>query len=192
MNHQLYQMLYGPESINHQLFMLVNHAAHPALDVAAPLFTGLGGSWAVYVYLPLLLALSLLNRDLMPRHTVWLYGLATLVGIGCEELLKELLHVPRPAVAIGLAQIHIVGAAKFGNSLPSGHAVFSFVTAYLLGHRRSPRWQIPLYTFAVLVCWSRVYVGAHYPLDVAAGAAVGTGVGVLVWEAYERNERRVR
>ena len=190
MNHELYLQLYGPESLNHRLFMLLNHAANPLLDVIAPLFTTLGGSWAVYVYIPLLLAISILDRDLMPRRTVWLYCLATVLGILCEELLKDLLQVPRPAVAVGLGQIRVVGAAKFGNSLPSGHAIFSFVTAYMLGYQRSWRWRSPLYLCAVLVCWSRVYVGAHYPLDVTAGAVVGTGVGFLVWKGYERLSAR--
>lgn len=44
---------------------------------------------------------------------------------------------------------------------------------------------MPLYSFAVLVAYSRVYVGAHYPLDVATGAVVGIVTGWLVWQGYE-------
>lgn len=190
MSHDLYLLLYGPESLNHRLFLLLNHATNPLLDTIMPLFTYLGGSWAIYVYLPLLLAISLRWEEQLPRRYVWLYCLASVIGFGCETLLKELFQVPRPAAAMGLEQVRVLGAVKLKNSLPSGHAVFAFLTAVMLGHRRSWRWQLPLYGFAVTVAWQRVYVGAHYPLDVLAGALVGAAVGLSVWHGYEGLARR--
>jgi undecaprenyl-diphosphatase len=75
-------------------------------------------------------------------------------------------------------------------SLPSGHAATSFAGATLLAWY-APRFAVPLYALAVLVAWSRVYVGVHYPLDILAGAALGFVVGV-VFRALERHRPRSR
>jgi undecaprenyl-diphosphatase len=66
------------------------------------------------------------------------------------------------------------------------------MAAFVLGYGRSWRWQAPLFLFALLVAWSRIYVGAHYPLDVAGGAVVGIACGWLGWKCYGLVERVVR
>lgn len=62
-------------------------------------------------------------------------------------------------------------------SFPSGHtiAAFSFATGAGL---EAPRAAVPLALLATAVGVSRVHNGAHYPSDVLAGAALGTGVGL--------------
>jgi undecaprenyl-diphosphatase len=63
-------------------------------------------------------------------------------------------------------------------SFPSGHSSAAFCAALLLsdGHRRqAPVW----YAVAALVASSRVYVRAHHTSDVLAGAALGTGIGLV-------------
>jgi undecaprenyl-diphosphatase len=189
---QLYALLYGPDSLNCQLFAAINQAHHPLLDPLMQAMIFLGGSRTVYLYAAILLVVSLVNRELMPRRYVWVFCVATAGGILVEELLKGLFHVPRPALAIGLDKIRVLGDIKLKNSLPSGHAVFSFVLAQALSYRRSRAWKLPLYSFACLVAYSRVYVGAHYPLDVAVGALVGIGSGFCVWKGWEVGARLAR
>src|SRR6185312_90854 len=64
-----------------------------------------------------------------------------------------------------------------GHSFPSGHAAGSFAFAAFVA-LRAPRWAVPAILWAVLVAWSRVVLGVHYPSDVLAGALLGTAVGI--------------
>jgi undecaprenyl-diphosphatase len=69
--------------------------------------------------------------------------------------------------------------SDIGASFPSGHAATSFAGAVLLAYLL--RRAVPaLLALAALVAFSRVYVGVHYPLDVIAGAALGTAVALAV------------
>jgi hypothetical protein len=67
-------------------------------------------------------------------------------------------------------------ATPTGLSFPSSHATSSFAAAQAFG-RLVPR--VPLLGAAVAMAFSRLYLGVHYPSDIAAGAALGTVIGGL-------------
>ena len=67
-------------------------------------------------------------------------------------------------------------ATPTGLSFPSSHATSSFAAARAFG-RLLP--AAPLYGAALAMGASRLYLGVHYPSDVAAGAALGAVVGTL-------------
>jgi membrane-associated phospholipid phosphatase len=180
-----YGLLYGPHSLNTKLFLLVNHATHPILDHAARALIQIGSSRAVYVYVAVLAILSFANRKRFPASYLYVFAFATLVGILLEEGLKGMFQVPRPAAALGLDHVRVLGELKLKNGLPSGHAVFAAVVATTQGWRRGWQWNVPLWLFAAAVCWSRLYAGAHYPLDVIVGTAVGAFSGFAVWTFWE-------
>ncbi len=62
-------------------------------------------------------------------------------------------------------------------SFPSGHSATAWAVAFALsGEPASPL----AFGLALAVSLSRVYLGAHYPLDVAAGAVIGTACGIAI------------
>jgi membrane-associated phospholipid phosphatase len=67
-------------------------------------------------------------------------------------------------------------ATPTGLSFPSSHATSSFAAARAFGPLLPPA---PLYAAALAMGFSRLYLGVHYPSDVAAGAALGTALGTL-------------
>ncbi|MGQ9681344.1 MAG: phosphatase PAP2 family protein [Anaerolineae bacterium] len=66
------------------------------------------------------------------------------------------------------------------SSLPSNSAIVAFVFAASL-YRRSLPLGIGAYALAMLLGLARIVGGVHYPLDIAAGAALGMGFVALVW-----------
>lgn len=108
----------------------------------------------------------------MTAGAVWF---ADLVAIA----LKGVFDRPRPFER--LAEVDPLLGATVGASMPSGHASTSFAGAVVLTAlvgRAIPA----LFALAVVVAFSRVYVGVHYPLDIVAGAALGAAVGLAaVW-----------
>ncbi|MBI5970733.1 MAG: phosphatase PAP2 family protein [Deltaproteobacteria bacterium] len=104
-------------------------------------------------------------------------GLAVLVAaVGAADLicnvLKHLIMRARPCAA--LSDVRMLVGCTNSFSLPSGHATNIFAAMVFLSLRYKK--FTPLFlSFAFLVAFSRVYVGVHYPFDVAAGGALGAG-----------------
>jgi undecaprenyl-diphosphatase len=109
-----------------------------------------------------------------------------------SRVLKHLVALPRPAAVLDATHIHVIGATLRVNSFPSGHAVTAFtLVAVLLFASRKPivtaLWALPL---ATLILISRIAVGAHWPADLAIGAAGGwisgaLGVAIVArWRAW--------
>ena len=95
------------------------------------------------------------------------------------ELVKALVRRSRPSFRV--TQARIVGLRAIGRSFPSGHTSQAFFTATLLApYFHAGAWVVfLLYAMAVLVGITRMYVGAHYPRDVLAGAILGSAWGLL-------------
>jgi undecaprenyl-diphosphatase len=103
--------------------------------------------------------------------------LATVAKLGLERVVKEIVSRPRPGTSIG-ADIHARGTVSLhGPSFVSGHAVLVTAMACLVAPYLHGRWRILPWAIVVIVMFTRVYVGAHNPLDVIGGAALGLVIG---------------
>ena len=90
--------------------------------------------------------------------------------------LKRLIQRPRPADAEESLSAFIQPADKF--SFPSGHTAAGFMVALIVGSFFP--WAAALaYALALAIGSSRVLLGVHFPSDIAAGAVLGTGAGLL-------------
>lgn len=79
----------------------------------------------------------------------------------------------------------VVGKRTIDTSFPSGHSASSFAAATSLAFA-FPQYTPLLLTAAAGVGFSRVYLGHHYPSDVAGGVLVGVSIGVVASLGHER------
>lgn len=131
------------------------------------------------------------------RHALLTLAMLVLAFVLADQissgLIKHLVERLRPSQDPSLDNmIHIVNnyrGGKFG--FVSSHAANSFAAATLIAlimrHRLV---TISLFTWAMLQCYSRVYLGVHYPGDILGGMVVGILVGWLVWRLMRWLQRR--
>jgi membrane-associated phospholipid phosphatase len=96
----------------------------------------------------------------------------------CDSIKNTVARL-RPFLTLPDAIVRVGKGGSF--SMPSSHAAnwFSATMVLLVYYRRSVRVMLPL---ALLVCFSRIYNGVHYPSDVLAGAVLGAGYSAaIIW-----------
>jgi membrane-associated phospholipid phosphatase len=121
---------------------------------------------------------------------------ASLVSAIFSDLLKVIFAVPRPAAVFDNNSFVIIGNALSGNnSLPSGHSITVFTTLTVLLFAFMPQklkckilWVFFLIITGLILVFTRVGIGAHYPLDVITGSVVGyiSGLaGIFISQKYK-------
>jgi undecaprenyl-diphosphatase len=136
------------------------------------LLSALGSGWVLLGVLPVFVVPRWRSHRARAAFLLAAAGSASLI----VTLTKALTGRVRPANALSWA--HAAGIeAPSDPSFPSGHAAGSFaVAAFVLTLHKGAGALV--FAFAVLIAISRVALGVHYPSDVAAGALIGTLVGL--------------
>jgi membrane-associated phospholipid phosphatase len=132
------------------------------------------------------LAFALILIFASQRYLAYELILGTLTLWLVVMLIKAIARRSRPFIR--LVQTRVIGYRPRGRSFPSGHTSQSFFVATLMiQHFHAGVWiAILLYAIAMLVGITRMYVGAHYPRDVLAGAILGSAWGLLgvIFDGY--------
>ena len=174
----------GPlHALDAEIYVAINEAPHPgALDSLAwalALVTTGGWIWLIGALVAYLLRIPRSWRAfkrLLPSVVIstWLI----------EYPIKTFFRRRRPFVRI--VQALVVGKKPGSWSFPSGHTASSFASAWVLSSVW-PRSAPVLFGLAGTVGFSRIYLGAHYPGDVASGAMLG----MLLAEMSRRGVKRL-
>ena len=106
----------------------------------------------------------------------WAIGLSSLFGAFCAQLIKRQVKRKRPCLHPNAPPA--LARVPYPWSFPSGHTATAFSVAGMLwciGHA----WCWPFTLFALIVGFSRIYLGVHYPSDVCFGAILGILCGCI-------------
>jgi undecaprenyl-diphosphatase len=167
----------GPlQRLDARLFLAVNRLPHPRwLDTLANLVTMLTTSGGAYFF-----GVGVARYLGVPRsRRALIEMLPSVLGATwiVEYPVKAVFRRRRPFIDIVRALV--VGKRPGSWSFPSGHTASAFACAWVLS-RIWPRKAPLFYGLAGAVGFSRVYVGAHYPGDVASGAFAGSVLAALI------------
>lgn len=142
-----------------------------------------GSTWLCVV----LIAVAAWRKPAARTRIVWILVAAGLASLLSRELAAAI-GAPRPFM-LGLSHEHIAHSARAG--LPSTHASVMFTVAFMLmADARLRVVGLAVCAIAVATAWARVYVGVHFPLDVAAGALFGACMAALAQLALAVVTRR--
>jgi undecaprenyl-diphosphatase len=163
------------DALDARLFLAINHLPHtPLLNAFFYFFTFIytaGAAWYA------LMAMAFLRdrREGMRLIRGTAVPLA-IAGVIVELPIKAFFKRRRPFISI--IQAIVIGRKPGSWSFPSGHSAVAFAGAWLFS-QKMPRRTGLFYLVASLVGFSRIYLGNHYPGDVAVGSLLGTLFAML-------------
>ena len=176
-------------------FLYGGSTAHGnALFVLMVITTLVGGGWGMLIVLPFL-----------ARQETRKASAALLVTFGVAALVVTVLKnsVGRARPFVSLSGVSALYGSPTGFSFPSGHATGSFCFAgFIVGMavrvaRENPARKrdailsaVGAIAFAIVVSLSRIYLGAHFPSDVAVGGLIGFAIGVAGAKGFEICDRK--
>lgn len=147
-------------------------AAHDAFEDPVTFYNTV----SVFLFAGLLAVLFLLGRRQGARAAV-AAGAGAALALGAAQVIARLVDRPRPYADHAL---HVFVARSSDPSFPSDHTTAAFAIAVAVWLRFRRLGWVAL-AFAAALAVGRVFVGAHYPSDIVAGAALGSLAALVLW-----------
>jgi undecaprenyl-diphosphatase len=177
---------------DHWLFHKINQDwANPFFDWCMPFITDFHHRGWIWIVLMVLLNSYWIYHN---RQKVIRVIIASVLAFAFADsisyrVIKPLVNRDRPAKAGVEVTLRVDKAS--GQSFPSNHASNSFAVATVVGtYFPAVRWWALAY--AAAVAYSRVYVGVHFPGDVAAGALLGSLISLFVLWMIKLIESKIK
>lgn len=136
---------------------------------------GSKGRWAALVLIPIIAASDQLSSQVMKPIFERMRPCEVLGGI-------NLWYGPEGWI---VTPAEVMGGYKTSFSFPSSHAA-NITSSMLFLSLVYRRWMALPLTVMVLVSFSRIYIGVHWPLDVAVGMALGAVIAILAYLIFRR------
>lgn len=156
-----------------ELFLRLNQEARALPDHVWVFFNLFGNGWYVFALASPLLVFA-------PRLLIAGVFAGAITG-AMSRILKLSLQMPRPASVLDQSSFYILGKPLTSLSMPSGHTLTAFSIATAIYFSADPKKRQPfmwLFLLAIGAGFARIAVGAHWPADTLAGAALGLFGGV--------------
>jgi len=157
-----------------QIFYLINvYMQNPIFDFIMPLISQVG-YFSFWIIISILIFIFGGEKG---RKIALVCITALVAGYFITEVLKVIVARPRPFEVLEGVRV-LVPTDDY--SWPSGHSVASFIAFTIYGLAIGKNYGLLcLFIFVVLIMFSRIYNGVHYPSDVISGALIGIFIGLV-------------
>jgi undecaprenyl-diphosphatase len=177
------------KKIDEQLLLFGNSLHNSFFDAVIPHLTNF------WVWIPLFIWWAIELYKIYGRKLIIivLFIIGLLVAADRSSvLIKNSVQRYRPTYNIELKdKIHVVNEYRGGQyGYVSSHATNAFAVAFfifLLIKSSPKKWlKISLFLWAIIFCYTRIYLGVHYPFDLFSGALLGTILAFVFYKIFIR------
>jgi undecaprenyl-diphosphatase len=163
-----------------KIFFLINYLPHSAFLNGIALFLHII-TYGGLMYYPIIIALFYLKKPLAKPAAITLISTYFVSDI----ILKNLIHRPRPPQI--LQNVINPGLVPHNFSFPSGQTAVAFAFAFLIIFMYPKKIVGYIFLlFSLLVGFSRMYLGHHFPSDVLSGAILGILISYIIYKIFSK------